>query len=1072
MQNRKKTMKLLFMAFMLMFCCQTSWANNADEWPVRKHDGQNLTHRSTPSKRNATFKAKSTAGEPLEFIGNVIYSGDDLDIGIYNFTTESKRLTAVLKDEDTYGNKGAIFANGKYFCVSEFDLGLEIFTYATLFDTKTWTIIKQIESPAKNLFAYCMAQDPTTKIIYGFFRNEANDGWELGTIDIEKMQRTGTVAPMTGERFVSISFSSTGQLYGIGFEEGTLYKIDKETGALTKVGETEISQMYLTSGEINLLNDKYYFAAQSFFDRALYEIDLTTGKSTEIMEEIPGEVQIMGLHVITPAAEEAAPAEVTDFSLNFEAPSLSGTVSFTSPSTTFDGTPANGPLTYTILANGETIATGSTEFGKRENVAVNVPHAGENLFQVRVANNAGQSPVVELTKWIGQDTPAAPASVEATRTEGVNTVSWTAVDEWLHGGEINGAVSYDVTRYPDKKVIASGITDLSLNDNCKFDKMTPVYYGVVAKVADFASEEALSNAVVVGIAEPPYSEDFETPESILGFTIIDEDNDGNSWEYNAEEKAVASKSNKKKNANDWLITPPMNLNAGQRYIVSFTLASESPFDPATVEVKLGKAPNGSDMTINLLEAIELATMENQTFTGEINVDSDGTYYLGFHSVSKPQMSAAILYDIKVSEGVPFKAPESVVINTTPDATGAPTVEIKVTVPSKSIDGNSISGVDKLVCKMNGEVIEERANLKAGEEYTIKASSKTEGYNDFSFVASNSFGEGETLNARIYLGINLPATPENITVCEDGNSGKVTISWDKVAKDIDGFGMIPDLVAYTVLCGEDVIAENITDNEFVYQAVAPGDQAFVKYFIKASTKKGVNEEPGASSFIFVGEPYTVPFVESFKKGIPSHYFLTDGMGQWQTTASEGYVNPDGCIVYVSQFIGSSSTLISGKISLKDGVAPKLCFATLNASNNTDELEISVVDMETNNTTVIGTTTFDKSNDWYPLEYDLSAFNNKNIMLRFQITTAQRDTYSMIDEISVIDEKSGIGNVASDTTFFTSNNGGLLTVKSDNEIAVINLQGATVAQGNKNLSVKLDSGIYIVVSGNNVKKMIIK
>ena len=67
--------------------------------------------------------------------------------------------------------------------------------------------------------------------------------------------------------------------------------------------------------------------------------------------------------------------------------------------------------------------------------------------------------------WGGPDAPAAPMYVTAERKGSSVVVTWPAPEAGSHGGWYDGqGVTYTVTRYPDEKVVASGIAETTFTD--------------------------------------------------------------------------------------------------------------------------------------------------------------------------------------------------------------------------------------------------------------------------------------------------------------------------------------------------------------------------------------------------------------------------------------------------------------------------------------------------------------------------------------------------------------------------------------------------------------------------------
>ena len=104
----------------------------------------------------------------------------------------------------------------------------------------------------------------------------------------------------------------------------------------------------------------------------------------------------------------------------------------------------------------------------------------------------------------------------------------------------------------------------------------------------------------------------------------------------------------------WLFTPGLNLIAGKTYNLKFSYASlweYDPSNPASLEVKYGKATGANAMTSGLLfKKTDITNSDALKDTAiEFSPYSSGIYYFGFHNLSLFQKGALLLDNIDVSE---------------------------------------------------------------------------------------------------------------------------------------------------------------------------------------------------------------------------------------------------------------------------------------------------------------------------------------------------------------------------------------------------------------------------------------
>lgn len=83
---------------------------------------------------------------------------------------------------------------------------------------------------------------------------------------------------------------------------GILYKIDKTTGILTKVGDTGVDPKFFQSAVINPKDDTFYWFANEEDESAnLYTVNLSTGEAVKI-GKLPYGEQVVGAYIPAPEA--------------------------------------------------------------------------------------------------------------------------------------------------------------------------------------------------------------------------------------------------------------------------------------------------------------------------------------------------------------------------------------------------------------------------------------------------------------------------------------------------------------------------------------------------------------------------------------------------------------------------------------------------------------------------------------------------------------------------------------------------------------------------------------------------
>lgn len=922
------------------------------------------TSSTLPGKKKIAYA--SASGLP-EMYGSVIFadgwSEDNQPVGLYSVPTMAgESFNMVIDGPDA--SAGGVLVNGVYWTTNYFQLLGMVIVTVTGYDFESG---EEVASYAGEIDNICkgVAVDPTSGMVYAITYNSNGDGFQLATIEYSETAAVTTAIGEFNYNVNSIAFDSTGQLYAIVYNgetvgesfvvtESFLVKINKTNPAdYTVVGETGVAPKYLSDSAIDTKTNRMFWAVSDDTAGYMAEIDLTTGAATRILD-FPLNEEVVGLVIPAPAAEEGAPAKVTGLAANFADGSMSGTIDFVAPTTLYDGSNGVGELSYTVLCDGESVATGTTAFGATVNAAVTVAESGMHTFVVYCSNAAGNGPKAQIKAFVGKGVPAA-TTVSAYYADGVANVSWIPVTESADGGYVNPAeVTYTVTRYPEGVVVADGITEASFSEPLAEPESIVSYtYGVKATYSGATSAEAMSNAIVLGSIVPPYTQDFSNSNALDAFTIIDANNDGKTWMvYNGEARMAYNSS---LDMDDWLITPPMKLEAGKAYKVSFKAHAHSSTFPERIEVKWGDSNTAAGMANVLVEPTVLSSGTAEEFVCFITPQANGTYYVGFHGISDADMFYLYIDDIEIAAGVAATAPAAPTnLVVTPGANGAKTAAISFNAPAVDFAGNALASLEKVELYRGEELINTFDAPAVGAELTYTDNLPADGDYTYSVAGYNADGKGESTSATVYVGVDFPAAVSEATLTEDAaNPGKVTVTWAAVDKDVNGQAIAADAVKYDLYIYDGnsrvLVAGDLTTTSYSYEAVTEG-QSFLQYAVFAKTARGEGDGT-LTQMLAIGAPVT-NFADTFAGGELTYDWgiqrLGDSTGaSWTLLGDESGVpsqdGDNGMIAMKASYIDDASRLYSVKISLAGVENPALTFYTYNIvgeSGDPDENLVSV------------------------------------------------------------------------------------------------------------------------------------
>ncbi len=959
-----------------------------------------------------------------ELYGSVVNS--DATIGLYKLPTSSTaKMTMVIPDVKA---QSALLINGQYYAISPGEYygvpSVEVYDMTTCTKVSSWEG-SYSDNTLKN---YGIDQDPVTGDIYGAFYDEDGYYIELAkvTFDGAKMTRTETIGKLNRYSvWYGLAFDKEGQLWGISgetYDLAYLYKIDKTTGAMTKVGSTGFYPTANTDACFDLETNTLYWsvAAESgYYDAGfLTTVNLTTGNATKIYEYPNAEV-VGGMVIPRNSTAAGAPGECSNVKALFENGNLTGNITLTTPSTTQDGKPGAGTLTINVKAADETVATQEAEWGATVTVPVTMAVPGMYNFTVYASNDEGEGKAIVLNNiFVGPDAPKATTAT-LVYEDGMMNLTWTPVTESVNGGWLDiDNLTYKVTRFPDETVVAEDLTVTEFSEDlAEPEACTQFCYEVVAVCGENQSAPARSNVVALGSIVPAYTSDFKT-NGLEGFTVIDANDDRNKWELYTEDDAteVRVKYNSNMDMDDWLITPAIKLEAGKSYKFSVSAHAHSSSYPERLEVKYGRTPDVEGMTNELIPATEITTKLNKKFEGTIVADESGKFYIGFHGVSKADNYYLYISEFTIEAGEKLAVPVAPAdLTVTPAADCSTQAEISLTAPSVDVYGTELTELYKVEVYRGSELVKTFDTVGPGEElgFTDYVSENAEF--TYSAYAYNSYGKSEPAVATAYIGVRLPGMPTNVRSMRTANVGEVKFVWDPVTVDKDGNAINPALVSYVVGVPEGdgfvAISNVLTETTFTYQFVEQGTQELVQAAIFPLTAAGQGTGIYAP-LIPAGTPYD-SFHESFALGGADLLWYTDssGGGRWgfATDNTANVAAPDGdggMIAMQGSTMDASADLISGIVNLGAFEYPALSFMVYNQSSsdngyNANIVMASVLADGEDTFTKVYENTIDQiapSKKWGTVEIDLTPYEGKTVQVMFTVIVKQY-TNTLLDNIRI-------------------------------------------------------------------------
>lgn len=915
-------------------------------------------------------------GDGTEIFGSLIYSnqwvGTTGSYGIYKFTASDYTLPELVYNQGSYEANGGGCSDGtKYYWNSYVyteEMGFTFTTFCT-YDLQTHEFSKNILSFINEGFdlqqiTNAMTYDPTEGRIYALANIKVTDetGWieryypSLSEID----PYTGFASPIAQiPTMIALASTQGGQLYGISKgDDASLYTINKTTGDCIRIGSTGISADYAQSMAFDPVSGKLYWAAVESSGRSgLYEVNTDTGSASLIFNFTNNE-EYTGLYIPSPTVADGAPAAVEDMTAEFSGASLTGSFKITAPVTTSSGAKLTGELTLTILTDGGDAESKSVTPGETVTLSRTLTE-GAHSVTAYASNAEGDGMRRTLAKYVGVDAPAAVGNLKAEATaDGKAHISWTAPTTGRHDGYVDPAqLTYTVVRMPDEVTVANGISATYTTDPVNVPASN-FYYVVTPYCGEREGVAAYTESALFGMGSNlPVSFGFESKEAYDLFTVIDANGDWNGqynwggWMYGPEFKYAADQGNcavygysPENAADDWLITPPVTVEKGKKYRVTFDLWTKD--DKERVEVTAGPQNTVSAQTA-ILPAADYNNKERMNYSADFVASESGNYYVGFHITSPKKRFYCFVSNIVVDIVPDLDAPAAVTgLTVTPDPHGAEKAVVSFSAPTQTIGAQALTSLEKIdIYHGNDETPVHTANVAPGAAYSW-TDNNVAGYVDYRVVAYANGKQGEKAETRVYVGWDIPLAAGNLAVSDA--TGAPVVTWTAPTGGVNGGYINNKELTYNIYRYEDnleLLQAGVTGTSFTDNTLDGSRmQHLVAYIVTAKSPVGYSEA-ASTDYIVYGNPYEGEFAESFADASVSStpwvmYKLKGKVQNWGV-ASYGTnpycetVDGDGglAVFGIDGRIGDESLLVSPKLNLNSLSAPMLSFYFYH--NYTDE-----------------------------------------------------------------------------------------------------------------------------------------
>ncbi len=149
--------------------------------------------------------------------------------------------------------------------------------------------------------------------------------------------------------------------------------------------------------------------------------------------------------------------------------------------------------------------------------------------------------------------------------------------------------------------------------------------------------------------------------------------------------------NTKADANDWLVSPAIHLEADKEYKVSFYVKTSGSYKES-LRLAVANANSAEDMATKSETLLDFPELTEKTFVKKSVVyvaRESGDYYFGLYEYSKKDLYNVFVTAFSVAENITTPAPVTG-LTATEGANEAITVDLKWTLPTKDEDGKDLT----------------------------------------------------------------------------------------------------------------------------------------------------------------------------------------------------------------------------------------------------------------------------------------------------------------------------------------------------------------------------------------------
>lgn len=352
-------------------------------------------------------------------------------------------------------------------------------------------------------------------------------------------------------------------------------------------------------------------------------------------------------------------------------------------------------------------------------------------------------------------------------------------------------------------------------------------------------------------------------------------------------------------------------------------------------------------------------------------------------------------------------PAAPMITGVADPDGDPYATITLTPPVKDKGGNPLAGssaLTELRLYRAGKLLRSYP-VSADDSCLVVHDTVTANDKSYSYQASavNKYGEGAKASKSVYIGIQKPGVPTNVTIHETGDQRKVRLTWRPPLLDAGKNRIDPATLCYKVSVKNasnqtGLIKDNVTDTSFIV-SYSGAEPFLCSFTVMAKNRAGSSSAATSANQTIMGPGSTLPFAESWKEGAVSNlvYFRTIGAGnlgwtRFRNGGTDGVAASDNDNGYASTNIVSvprTGMMQTDYITIDHAAQKPALFVSVYKSETQADHTVSLVAIKDSVVITLDSVLMKSlpCNGWNILSADLSAYKGQK--LQFGVTVNARE-----------------------------------------------------------------------------------